>query len=1005
MKKSNGYKLLGISLFLAVLLACIPAGKAEASGVRLPLKVTERTDWNNLFKRYSDWFAADGIFSVALDGNDALASATGTTKTILTFQDTFLGQVNTSTDQIISASMVNNTSAILTGRTPDPSKIEFLWGAGGSKQSYSNLLQEPGTFWINDGIVIGSNVYYLAMEVSGLDAKGVRMLTVPISGGTADWAGYTMTGNQDNLYYKRNGYSIVMGIGVLDNTGNDGYVYIYGYRMNPGGYKKLVVARTVKQDYTNTSAWTFWTGFVWKTGIVSADSSLAEIKGNISTELSVTPITTGIYSGKYMLVYEKFVCSHTLEYAVSNTPYGPFEEGIPFYTIPEPDILTIDDTISYNAKAHPHLSDPGKLLVSYNVNRGLNLITDNNTYRPRFVELDLNQLAAQPALANVSVAAAASCSSGIAAENPRKACDTGIGQYNAWVSEGTGTQWLEYDLGEVYCVERYRLDNAGLGGLSASYNTRDFKVQVSTDRQTWTDADTVAGNTASIVKRSFTPLNARYVRLYITNGTQPGSDGKCRVNEFTVFGRAVDPQSVAPLPEPPAGTNVALNKMADASGSKSQAPRAVDGNASNWDNDKWCSLDSGDKWLSLDLGRTYHVNRWVVRHAGYASENPAYNTRDYKLQMSRDGFTWVDVDTVTGNTANMTDRTLSGIYEVRYVRLYITNAGSDGYSRIYELELYTADSSLPTTELPAPALPIARVPGGINVALNKTAHAIGLSDSSAPRAVDGKAGNWDNDKWCSVYDSGDKWLSVDLGDYYSLDRWVVKHAGYAGEDAAYNTRDFKLQRSLDGITWFDADTVSGNTASLTDRTVSPFTAKYVRLYITNATQSDSQISRIYELEVYTAQPSDAPAASIGAGTNAARNKTAHAIGLSDSSAPKAVDGKAGNWDNDKWCSVYDYGDKWLSVDLGDYYRLNRWIVKHAGAAGESAAYNTSDFKLQASLDGVCWMDIDIITGNTAGTTDRTVNPFTARYIRLYITKATQADNQIARIYELEVYTY
>ncbi|MFT4143962.1 MAG: discoidin domain-containing protein [Mobilitalea sp.] len=1005
MKKMSIYKLLRISFILLLVFACVPLVKTEAAGVQLPLKVTERTDWNNLFKRYSDWFAADGIFSVALDGNDALGSATGTTKTVLTFQDTFLGQVNTSTNQIISASMVNNTSAVLTGKTPDPSKIEFIWGDGGNKQSYSNLLREPGTFWINDGIVIGNNVHYLVMEISGLDAKGVRMLTVPISNGTVNWAGYTMTGNQSNLFYSRNGYSIIMGIGVLDNTGKDGYVYIYGYRMNPGGHKKLVVARTVKQDYSNTSTWTFWTGSAWRTGIVSADSSLAEIKENISTELSVTPITSGIYSGKYMLVYEKFVCSHTLEYAISSTPYGPFEEGVPFYTIPEPDTLTIEDTISYNAKAHPHLSDSGKLLVSYNVNRGLNLISDNNTYRPRFVELDLNQLAAQPALANVSVATAATCSSGIAAENPKKACDTGIGQYNAWVSEGTGTQWLEFDLGKVYRVERYRLDNAGLGGLSASYNTRDFKVQVSTDRQTWTDADTVTGNTASIVKRNFTPVNARFIRLYITNGTQPGADGKCRVNEFTVFGRAVDPQSVTPLPEPAAGTNVALYALADANGAKSQAPRAVDGKTSNWDNDKWCSLDAGDKWLSLDLGRTYHINRWVVKHAGYASENPAYNTRDYKLQMSRDGFTWVDVDSVTGNTANSTDRTLGGIYEARYVRLYITNAGSDGYSRIYELELYTANPSLPTTELPAAALPVARVPGGINVALNRTAHAIGISDSSASRAVDGKASNWDNDKWCSVYDSGDKWLSVDLGDYYNINRWVVKHAGYAGEDTAYNTRDFKLQKSLDGINWTDVDTVSGNTANATDRAVGTFTAKYVRLYITNATQSDSQVSRIYELEIYTAQPANAPAASIGAGTNVARNKTAHAIGLSESSASKAVDGNASNWDNDKWCSVYDYGDKWLSVDLGNYYNINRWVVKHASAAGESTAFNTSDFKLQASLDGINWIDVDIVSGNIAAITDRTVNPFTARYIRLYITKATQADNQVARIYELEVYSY
>lgn len=53
---------------------------------------------------------------------------------------------------------------------------------------------------------------------------------------------------------------------------------------------------------------------------------------------------------------------------------------------------------------------------------------------------------------------------------------------------------------------------------------------------------------------------------------------------------------------------------------------------------------------------------------------------------------------------------------------------------------------------------------------------------------------------------------------------------------------------MDGSTWYDVDSVTGNTANVTDRTVSIFTARNVRLYITTPTQNTDQHSRIYEFE-------------------------------------------------------------------------------------------------------------------------------------------------------------
>lgn len=98
-----------------------------------------------------------------------------------------------------------------------------------------------------------------------------------------------------------------------------------------------------------------------------------------------------------------------------------------------------------------------------------------------------------------------------------------------------------------------------------------------------------------------------------------------------------------------------------------------------------------------------------------------------------------------------------------------------------------------------------------------------------------------------------------MGGNVTINRWVVKHAGSGGESAGYNTKNYKLQKSNDGTTWTDVDTVSGNTAASTDRSVTAFSANYVRLYITTPVQDnagyyqvpgDRSNARIYELELY-----------------------------------------------------------------------------------------------------------------------------------------------------------
>ena len=131
------------------------------------------------------------------------------------------------------------------------------------------------------------------------------------------------------------------------------------------------------------------------------------------------------------------------------------------------------------------------------------------------------------------------------------------------------------------------------------------------------------------------------------------------------------------------------------------------------------------------------------------------------------------------------------------------------------------------------------------------------------------------------------------------------------------------------------------------------------------------------------------------------------------SAPaKAVDGKTSNIYTDKWCAT-TVGASHLKIDLGHAYYLFTFTLFHAGAAGENPIYNSRDFSIRVSPDGLVWRTVVNITGNTSSVSSHAVDipsypgtrpPVYARYVELVVTRATQMAttlSQVTRIYELQ----
>jgi hypothetical protein len=204
------------------------------------------------------------------------------------------------------------------------------------------------------------------------------------------------------LFHKDGQFEVLFGIGICDD-GDD--IYVYGFRDKKGAPlypRQLVVAKVPRKTFGDVSSWRYWTGEEWSENIADSNHDKAALAQGMSNELSVTKMIGGRYDGKYVLVYTELCITDKLNFAVADSPFGKFSAPTTFYRCPEPKEYEkeVKDAhgpqafvVTYNAKAHPRLSQPGELLVSYNLNifgmrEGLIFPNKKHGY-PRFVLLKL----------------------------------------------------------------------------------------------------------------------------------------------------------------------------------------------------------------------------------------------------------------------------------------------------------------------------------------------------------------------------------------------------------------------------------------------------------------------------------------------------------------------------------------------------------------------------------------------------------------------------------------
>lgn len=104
--------------------------------------------------------------------------------------------------------------------------------------------------------------------------------------------------------------------------------------------------------------------------------------------------------------------------------------------------------------------------------------------------------------------------------------------------------------------------------------------------------------------------------------------------------------------------------------------------------------------------------------------------------------------------------------------------------------------------------------------------------------------------WVSQAEDGTGWVQMDFKDTFQVSRYVIRHAEAAGLAPQLNSRDFTIEASLDGDTWTTIGTHTANTAPVTDTSITPVEARYVRVTVTHG-GIDGHV-RIGDIEVYGA---------------------------------------------------------------------------------------------------------------------------------------------------------
>jgi hypothetical protein len=345
------------------------AGRDQANLV--PVRATANDEFTQAFRQFGNsgggwsneggWAASDGVYSADLPGG----------KIVWLMNDTFLGPVND--DESMTEPGFIHGSIVTGGRDGLPDTTI----TGGTQDQPESIASPPDAvngdpwYWNVDGIMDGGKLRVFQARTGKTDGEP------PWNFG---WVGTDIVTYAKDFTVE----SVTRTYGTPGwvNWGNElircgGTVYIYGQKDGSAYVARTRTGQLLKRN------WEFFTGSGWS----NDETAAAPIAGDVGASYSVTPM-----NGQFVLTTTAtgIFFDHTVYVATGSSPAGPFTGRTAIYTAPEGGTGNL--YAPYNVAAHPVISEPGELVISYNVNSGVgdDLLANANNNRPRFVTIEFD---------------------------------------------------------------------------------------------------------------------------------------------------------------------------------------------------------------------------------------------------------------------------------------------------------------------------------------------------------------------------------------------------------------------------------------------------------------------------------------------------------------------------------------------------------------------------------------------------------------------------------------
>jgi len=473
--------------------------------------------------------------------------------------------------------------------------------------------------------------------------------------------------------------------------------------------------------------------------------------------------------------------------------------------------------------------------------------------------------------------------------------DGNFADESSWNSEPGREHWAIVDLQQTKEISRFVVGHRGY------YTTRDFKIYTSLDKVSWEEQVNVVNNQLLKTVHDIYPVQTRYMKIVVTRSAEIPV---AMITELQGWGY-VDPSLPQRITD-----GVTIEVDSTGKGNKAALNDKIpstEWESAHTDSDHWVKYDLGASYLISKL--VIHPQSAYYRVKNYYVETSSDGVNWTKaVEVTNNPESSKDIHdlaepvsarhvrlTTLGQRIILKEFEVWGVLdpsqsaEISPASIQVNKADASDVD--IQLKLFAQEfegilhNGVPVAEtsymygsetkkvtlkkeflssLPAGAqqLVFTFSSGGDQVlAVNVVNIPYVLLSQNKPVTVSSQSAEWrsgsnavdgnDATKWDSTNTEPPHTLTVDLEAARSIAKFVVKHNGVAESTSAlYNTSGYRIETSMDGTNWTPAATMSNNTANTTSHTITPVTARYVRLVVTKPAPDWNKIAMITEFQVF-----------------------------------------------------------------------------------------------------------------------------------------------------------